>query len=65
MLKKNLSLKTLAFVVIIGIPTLFFLGAIYDLLSAREWAIGMIAWAAVLGWGAEASLASRAEPCSR
>jgi hypothetical protein len=67
--KKNLSLMTLASLVIVGIPTLLFLGAVYGFLSAREWAIGMIAWVATLLFWAGARkrtaknhLASCAEP---
>jgi hypothetical protein len=44
---------------IIGVPTLLFLAATYNLLSPREWAFGMIAWfATLLFW---ASIAKRAE----
>lgn len=69
MLEKNIYLKTLAIVVIIGVPPLLFMGAIYGLLSAPEWAIGMIAWVATLLFWASArkrpienNLTSIAEP---
>lgn len=36
------------FLVAIGVPVLLVLGAVYSLLSPREWAFGMIAWVAML-----------------
>lgn len=48
MAQKNSYLKVLAYALILGVPALLFLGTIYDILSPREWAFGMIAWFAVL-----------------
>ena len=42
------SSRALAIAVLVGIPILLFLGAIYNILPPRGWAIGMIAWVAVL-----------------
>jgi hypothetical protein len=46
--KKNIVWKTVAPVVILGIPALLLLGFLYDILSPREWAIGLVAWFATL-----------------
>ena len=48
MADKKLYLKTLAIVVVVGAPLLLLLGFISDLLSPREWAIGMCAWGVTL-----------------
>ena len=37
-----------ALVVILGVPVLLCLGLAYDFLSPREWAIGLLAWFAIL-----------------
>jgi Na+/melibiose symporter-like transporter len=40
--------KAAALIVIIGIPAVLFLNVTRDILSPREWAIGMIGWFAML-----------------
>jgi membrane associated rhomboid family serine protease len=66
--RKNIFLKTVALVVILGVPALICLGLAYDTLSPREWAVGILAWvAALLLWtivrklAAKKTLASSAE----
>jgi hypothetical protein len=67
--RKNVFLKTVALVVILGVPALLCLGLAYDTLSPREWAIGLLTWfATLLLWtivrklAAKKTLASSAEP---
>jgi hypothetical protein len=58
--KKNIALKTVALVVILGIPALLFFGFVYAILSPREWAIGLIAWfASLLIWTMVSKLATK------
>jgi hypothetical protein len=46
--RNSALLKTLAVVAILGVPTLLLLGFSYNILSNREWAIALLAWAAML-----------------
>ena len=48
MLKKNTYLRALGVLVVIGIPGSLLIGFLYNVLSPREWAIGMFAWVAGL-----------------
>jgi hypothetical protein len=66
---RDTSLKMVALMVIIGVPTLLCVGLAYDTLTPREWAIGFLVWfATLLLWAAlgklvaKKTLASRAEP---
>lgn len=61
--------KIAALLLLVGIPTLLCVGLAYDLLSLREWAIGLLAWFAVLvSWmvvvklGAKKTTGASAEP---
>src|ERR1700746_3512566 len=67
--RKKTLLKTIALVVIFGVPALLCLGLAYDTLSPREWAIGLLTgFAALLLWtvvgklATKKTLASSAEP---
>jgi hypothetical protein len=69
MVARRIFLKTVALVVIFGVPAILCLGLAYGSLSPREWAIGFIAWfATLLLWAiigklvAKKTLASSAEP---
>jgi hypothetical protein len=58
--KKNAFLKTVALITILGVPTLLSFGLAYDVLSPREWAIGLVIWfAALLFWTAKRKLAAK------
>jgi hypothetical protein len=58
-IRKNIFLKMVALLVILGIPSLLFLGLVYNALSPREWSIGLLAWFATIAlW---ATLKKRAE----
>jgi hypothetical protein len=46
--KKDILSKTVALTVIFGPLVLLFLGSVYNILSAREWAIGMLVWFAAI-----------------
>jgi hypothetical protein len=66
---KNMFLKTVAFVVILGVPALVCLGLAYNILSPRGWAIGIIIWfCGIFLWAiavkllAKKTLTSEAEP---
>jgi hypothetical protein len=69
MLGQPVRQKIVALVVIFGVPVLLFLGLVYNIVSPREWAIGLLAWfAALLLWvivgkrAAKKTLKSGAEP---
>src|SRR5277367_4633685 len=49
---KERFLIVVALGVILGVPTLLFLGAVYNVVSPREWGIGLLAWFAILPLGA-------------
>jgi membrane protease YdiL (CAAX protease family) len=66
---KNKYLKTVAILVVLGVPALLFLGFFSDTLSPRKWAIGLLAWyftliiwAIVRKLTARKTLESSAEP---
>ena len=44
MVKKDIFSKAVALTVIFGPMVLLFLGSVYQVLSPREWAIGMLVW---------------------
>ncbi len=46
--KKKTFSKSVALIAIFGPWALLFLGFVYDILSPREWAFGMLAWFAAL-----------------
>jgi len=49
--RKRRFLIAVAIAASVGAPTLLFLGLVYNILSPREWAIGLFAsWAVVLLW---------------
>lgn len=48
MASKNKAAKVAVLALIVSIPVLLGIGASYDKLSPREWAIGMVAWFAML-----------------
>jgi hypothetical protein len=63
--KKNTYSKVLAFALIIGVPTLLFVGCVYGILSDREWAFGVLGWfAIVLLWALVRKLVARTDRAS-
>lgn len=59
MITKNIFLKIVALLVILGVPALLFLALVHNALSPREWSIGLLAWLATITlW---ATLKKRAE----
>ena len=65
MAAKKPLLKTVALLVILGVPALLCLGLADNRLSPRAWAIGLLAWfVALLSWMIVVKLAAKKTPAS-